>query len=797
MEFLSRLFDTSDFPPRWQCGQWSVGHGWLHVLSDLGVWSAYVAIPLVLGFFPLRRKDLPFRGIFLLFGAFILACGTTHLMEALIFWWPAYRLAGAIKLFTAIVSWATVVALIPIVPRVLAMRSPEELEREIVGRKAAEQALQRANDDLEQRIDERTRELRLERERFRTTLSSIGDAVIATDTVGRVTFLNGVARGLTGWGDEAVGRPLTDVFAITDERTGAPVESPVVKVLREGQIVGLANHTALRSRDGTLRPIDDSGAPIRGEDGTIAGVVLVFRDVTERRQAEDLLRASEENFRTLADNIPQLAWMTRPDGHIFWYNRRWYEYTGTRFEQMEGWGWQSVHDPADLPRVLEKFRAHLASGEPWEDTFALRRRDGQMRWHLSRAHPVRDGDGRIVRWFGTNTDITDRLEIEEALREADRRKDDFLAVLAHELRNPLAPLSNGLAVMRHAAGDSQAVEQARGMMERQLGHMVHLVDDLLEVNRITRGLVELRRQRVDLGAVVRSAVETSRPAVDASRHTLDVALPELPVYVDADPTRLAQAFANLLHNSAKYTPPGGRIAITARGAGVTAELSVRDTGIGIAADTLPRVFDMFTQADRSLEKTQGGLGIGLTIAKRLVELHGGTITAASEGLGRGSEFTVRLPAAAAPAASSPGPHAEAPRPVVRRKVLIADDNHDAAASLAMLLRTMGHETRTAADGEAAAAAAEAFRPDVILMDIGMPRLNGYDACRRIRATDWGRDVTIVALTGWGQADDRRRSEEAGFDRHVVKPVEPGVLEGLLAEVPRSRSVGSEGPALSS
>ncbi len=926
IEFFSRLLDTTDFSARWSCGHWTAGHGWLHILSDLGVWSAYVAIPCVLISFLLRRRDLPFRFTFLLFGAFILLCGTTHLMEAIIFWWPAYRLAGVIKLATAIVSWATVIALVPLVPKVLAMRSPAELEREMTAREQAENELQRLNAELELRVEQRTSELKLatthlqeEREQLRVALASIGDAVLTADGQGLVTFQNDVAAALTGWSTEdAVGQPVNEVFHIVNEFSGQLVESPVDRVLREGVIVGLANHTVLIAKDGTRRPIEDSGSPIRLR-GEIAGVVLVFRDVTERRKAErelrenearktailetsldaivsinhrgeivefnpaaerifgyekanvlgqpmaeliippayreahhqgfacylatgvgpvlnqrlelsalrsdgsefpleltvtripvegpplftaylrditearrvaEQLREQERQFRTLAESIPQLAWMANPDGHIFWYNRRWYDYTGTTLEQMAGWGWQSVHDPEVLPSVLARWRGSIATGQPFDMVFPLRKADGELRQFLTRVEPIKDRAGQVVRWFGTNTDITEQRQMANELRqlaanlsEADRRKDEFLATLAHELRNPLAPISNGLQVLKIAGGVDSDLEPTRAMMERQIAQMVRLVDDLLDVSRITRNKLELRKERVELAAVINSAVETSRPLIDANGHQLTVTTPPAPIWIDADLTRLAQVLSNLLNNAAKYTDRGGHIWLTAERESAEIVISVRDTGMGIPAAMLPKIFEMFMQVDRTLERSQGGLGIGLTLVRRLIEMHGGTVEARSDGTDHGSEFVVRLPVLSVPddnaQAASPETNA-ALVPVARRRILVADDNADSATSLGLMLKFMGNETRTANDGLEAVETAEQFRPDVILLDIGMPKLNGYEACRRIREQSWGAKTIIIALTGWGQDEDKRRSQEAGFDHHLVKPVDVSALEKLIA-----------------
>lgn len=625
-----------------------------------------------------------------------------------------------------------------------------------------------------------------QREQFRTTLASIGDAVITTDTEGRVTFLNAIAQDLTGWSLEGAARqPMNSVFHIVNEHTRRPAENPVEKVLRDGVIVGLANHTVLIAKDGVERPIDDSAAPIRDRAGEITGVVLVFRDVTERKQAEEAVHEAERQFRTLADSIPQLAWIAEPDGHISWFNRRSLEYTGTTFDQIEGWGWQDVLDPAELPRVLETFKAALASGEPWEDTFPLRRRDGVMRWHLSRMVPVHDDHGRIVRWFGTNTDVTEQREAANELRklaadlsEINRRKDEFLATLAHELRNPLAPIRNALAILDASDGNPDAFDETRAVMHRQVEHMVRLIDDLLDVSRISRNLIELRLEDVELAAVVKQAIETSRPAIEAAGHHLEVALPGQPIVLHADSMRLAQIFANLLNNACKYTPARGNIRIAAELDDGEVVISVADTGRGIPTHMLPHVFEMFTQVERSIERTQGGLGIGLTLVKRLVEAHGGSVVAASDGADKGSTFTVRLPVSSAPAPAATT-HTKPPT-VSGRRVLVVDDNRDSAMSLAMLLRLIGNETFIAHDGEEAVAAAEQFKPDVILLDIGMPKLNGHEAARRILRQPWSTSVVLVALTGWGQEEDRRRSKEAGFHYHLVKPVDHGALVEVLA-----------------
>jgi signal transduction histidine kinase len=374
----------------------------------------------------------------------------------------------------------------------------------------------------------------------------------------------------------------------------------------------------------------------------------------------------------------------------------------------------------------------------------------------------------------------DRFEQVERLKEADRQKDEFLATLAHELRNPLAPIRNALEILRIAGADTAASAAARELLDRQIGQVVRLVDDLLDMSRITRGQLELRMEDVQLATVVRSAIEVSRPHIQERRHELIVDPPRLALRVRADVARLSQVFSNLLNNAAKYTPSGGKIRVRFEAKDGEATVVVQDNGAGIPAAALPHVFEMFTQADRSHERSQG-LGIGLRIVERLVAMHGGTVEARSDGAGTGSEFLVRLPLLPV-AGEEPEPKALLLRaqagPRIRR-VLVADDDSDSMTSLAMMLRLMGSEVRTARDGLEAVRIADEFRPDVILLDIGMPVLDGYDACRRIRSETWGAGIVIVALTGWSQEEDRRKSEAAGFDRHLVKPVDPDVLGRFL------------------
>jgi signal transduction histidine kinase len=405
--------------------------------------------------------------------------------------------------------------------------------------------------------------------------------------------------------------------------------------------------------------------------------------------------------------------------------------------------------------------------------------DGRRLYVQNDVEPLYDTHGAIYGSVSVVVDMTDRKLAEMALREADRRKDEFLATLSHELRNPLAPIRTALEVMRLAQDDAGVIEKARATMERQLLHLVRITDDLLDVARITRNIVELRRERLDLRAVLQSAVESTRPMIDSRAQNLRIVLPSAPLWMDADFTRLAQVFSNLLNNASKYTQRGGEIRLTAEKSGTLATVTVEDTGTGIPPEMLPRIFDLFTQLQDHRDRTQGGLGIGLTLAKRLVGLHEGTIHASSEGPGQGSRFTVSLSIAQTPQAERPPQARDAPVAHPRCRVLVADDNPDAAEMLSLMLGFKGHDVRVAADGVKAVEIARTFDPDIAFLDIGMPRMDGYEAARRIR--ELGSRVVLVALTGWGQDEDKQRSLDAGFDHHLTKPPEREALERLIGE----------------
>jgi PAS domain S-box-containing protein len=528
----------------------------------------------------------------------------------------------------------------------------------------------------------------------------------------------------------------------------------------------------------------------------------------ERARVTRELRESEHRFRALANSIPNLAWMARPDGWIYWYNDQWFAYTGTTPADMEGWGWERVHDPAVLPAVKQQWQQSIDSGTPFEMVFPLRGADGHFRRFLTRVNPVRDSRGDVVQWFGTNTDVEnerrateanaelrerERLAREEAelLREAaeaaNRAKDEFLAMLGHELRNPLSPILTALQLMKLRGSD--ASQRERTVIERQVNHLTRLVDDLLDVSRIASGRVELKEEVVEMAAVVAKGIEMASPLLEQRAHALTVDVPRHGLTVQGDPTRLSQVVSNLLTNAAKYTPAGGQVTIRAANDGDDVVIRVTDTGIGIAPDVLPRVFDLFVQERQAIDRSQGGLGLGLTIVRSLVERHQGSVSAHSDGPGRGSEFTVRLPKAL----SSPELDARRPAdspvasmlsPDRRRNILIVDDNEDAAEMLAETLRMTGHETRVAHDGPAALQLAERFHPDIAFLDIGLPVMDGYELAGRLRELPGLAGISLVAVTGYGQESDRQKSRAAGFHHHLVKPVDFDAVQTVVNPDPQ-------------
>jgi PAS domain S-box-containing protein len=513
------------------------------------------------------------------------------------------------------------------------------------------------------------------------------------------------------------------------------------------------------------------------------------KDLVERTRvleaAQEQLRAGAAQFLGLADAAPGFIWSTDAQGRLTFMSRRFEVLTGVAFEELRSGGWRHVLHPADVEAATQQFLDAIKHHAPLRGRVRVLRADGEYRWIESSAVPLLDEKADSAVEFrgliGVSMDISDLVGAEQALRDADQRKDEFLAMLAHELRNPLAPIRNAVQILRNQCSADAFARKLQDIIDRQTGQMARMVDDLLDVSRISRGKLELRKAQVTLQQVIQGAVETSRPLIDQCRHELELQLPEKPLFLDADLTRLSQVFANLLNNAAKYTEASGRIKLVAEQRGAEVVVSVIDSGIGIPARQMSDLFELFTQGESQRRRSGGGLGIGLSLVKQLVELHEGYVTASSEGPGRGSQFTVHLPLAtdqSAPATPDTEAGDKPPAPKGLR-ILVVDDSEDAALTLATLLELAGYELHLAHDGEQALATAEACRPDVILLDIGLPKLSGNDVCRRLRQQDWGREMTVIALTGWGQEKDRRRTAEAGFDHHLVKPADPAALLKLL------------------
>ena len=539
----------------------------------------------------------------------------------------------------------------------------------------------------------------------------------------------------------------------------------------------------------------------------------LLTEVAERRRAEEQLRDLNDTLeqrvaeRTAAlrenEARMRLAQDAAGIGTFDWNIRTGVNRWTPELEAMYGLppggfagtraAWEAlVHsdDRAEAVRLVERA---FETGEPVEGEWRVTWPDGSVHWLMGRFQVFKDAAGVPLRMTGVKIDITRRWQTEEALRESDRRKDEFLATLAHELRNPLAPVRNAVQVIRMKSPETPELQWANDVIDRQVEAMTRLIDDLMDVSRISRGRLELKRERVTLAQVVEAAVESTRPFVEQQGHELTVTIPPRPVVLDADPTRLAQVFLNLLNNAAKFTPRGGRIELTAERQGSDVVVSVKDTGIGIPATHLTSVFEMFSQVEGALSRSQGGLGIGLCLVKRLVEMHEGRVEVRSEGPGRGSEFLVRLPVAPELLPTpQPGDDGDRVAPTPAFRILVVDDNRDTASSLSMLLEILGNTVFTAYDGAEAVDAAGRHRPDVVLLDIGLPTMNGFDAARAIRREPWGRKMVLVAVTGWGQPEDKKKAAEAGFDHHLVKPVDPKALLKLLTELSRSaRSCGLE------
>ncbi len=649
---------------------------------------------------------------------------------------------------------------------------------DIGDRKLTEEALRDAFDSAE-----------LERLRLAAVLEALPAGVAIADAKGRIVQFNTALVRLWGAPPPAV-KGIAEYGAWRGRwsHSGKPIEPDewaMARTLRTGQVVP-GDVVEIDKFDGTAATIVNAAAPVRDIEGRIVGGVVAAIDITAQRRAEEALQDRERRLRAAlsAGRMGTWHWDLREkrfrldDGL-----RRLLEVGGAAQVGTPHEFVRLLH-PDDRERVEEAFMRCVEEGRSMDIEFRVLRAGGGVRWLKDQGDVFHGSDGRPRYFAGACMDITDRKAMEEALKDADRRKDEFLAMLAHELRNPLAPIVNATHVLRRLGPLDPKIERLREMIARQAEQLTTLVDDLLEVSRITQGRITLRKEDLELTTAISRAIDTSRPLIDARRHQLEVVLPAHPVRVEADPARLAQSISNLLNNAAKYTDEGGRIELRVEEAGPEVIVRVIDNGMGIAPQDLERIFELFTQSQPSLDRAQGGLGIGLTIVRKLVEMHGGRVDARSDGLGQGSEFVMRLPRGPVHAARPLGDDAHAPRERPRQavRVLVVDDNVDAASSLGTLLELDGYEVELAYDGHGAIDAARRFRPDVLLLDIGLPGLNGLQVARELRRDPAFADKLFVALTGYGQAEDRRESRAAGFDHHLTKPIDEIELMSLLAAV---------------
>jgi PAS domain S-box-containing protein len=614
-------------------------------------------------------------------------------------------------------------------------------------------------------------------QRFARFMQHLPGLAWIKDLHGRYVYANDAA-------EKAFRKVRAELHGKTDEELFPPETAAQFRANdRRALAGGIQTVETLEHDDGILHHSIVSKFPILGPDGKLALVGGMAIDITDRLQAEAALRAAQEQLQIVTDTMAAPVTRCSRDLRFLWVSKPYADWLGRAAEEIIG------HPILDIigPEAFRLLRPHfekVLSGQQVKYEDAVEFKGLGRRWVSGVYTPTFDAAGAPDGWVAVVIDIDDRKRMEQALQEADRRKDEFLAMLAHELRNPLAPICNALQILNLPGVNADATRRAREMLDRQVRHLVRLVDDLLDVSRIMRNRIELRKERLDLATVFARAVETARPSIDAQGHHLSVSLPSQPVLLEGDLVRLVQVVSNLLLNAAKYTERPGRIWLSGERDGAEAVIQVRDTGVGIDPRLLPHIFDLFTQAERSLARSQGGLGIGLTVVKHLVEIHGGRVQASSPGPGQGSQFTVRLPALpSTPVKVKAGSESERFRPTNSpRRVLVVDDSVDAAESTAMLLRMLGHQIETVHDGPSVLEAVRGFRPQVVLLDIGLPGMNGYEVAKALRAQSENGALFLVAVTGYGQEEDRRRSREAGFDQHVTKPVELATLQRILAAV---------------
>ena len=637
-------------------------------------------------------------------------------------------------------------------------------------------------DLTERRMNEER--LRISEERFRMMVEGVRDyAIFLLDPTGHVVTWNAGAQRIKGYApDEIIGKHFSQFYPAEARERNWPQRE-----LEEAIRLGRFEDEGWRLRkDGTRFWANVVITRLVDREGVHRGFSKITRDLTERREQEERMRQSEERFRLLLEGVEDYAiYMLDPDGRITSWNAGAQRITGYSADEIVGQSFERFFPPEEVVagRPAEELRA-AALNRRVESTGWRMRKDGTRFWADVVVTALHDEEGRLRGFAKVTRDLSEKKRIEN-LEEQGRHLTEFLAMLAHELRNPLAPIRNALGIMALSREMAPEVAWSRDVIDRQTTQLTRLVDDLLDVSRITRGKLSMHTATMDVNVAVQRAVEAARPLLDSRKHQLEVRLAPAEVQVNGDMTRIIQVLVNLLNNAAKYTPEGGRISVTVETLDQDAVVRVKDNGIGIPPHMIEHVLDLFAQGERSLARTEGGLGIGLTLARRIVALHGGSIKARSEGASRGSEFCVRLPLLPAYVASLvPLATRESGASLPSRSIVVVDDNNDAAETMAMLLRSIGHDVRVQTDGTSALRELTERMPDVVLLDIGLPGMNGYEVARRLREQPGGDEVRIYALTGYGQEDDRRRSMQAGFDGHLVKPVIPSDLFALVDERPR-------------
>ncbi|MGB8507048.1 MAG: PAS domain S-box protein [Pyrinomonadaceae bacterium] len=643
--------------------------------------------------------------------------------------------------------------------------------------------------------EERTREaLERSEEKYRSLLENANDIIYSHDLAGNYLTINRACEVVTGYTRDEILGGLNIAQVVVPEQLELAKRMTELKLRDPSPTLYEIDINTKRGRRLTLE-VSTRVSQRPGHEPIIEGIA---RDITERKHAEEAVRESEQQLRTLANAVPLLTWMAEPDGNIFWYNQRWYDYTGTTPREMQGWGWQSVHDPEVLPHVLERWRASVASGEPFEMEFPLKSAGGDFRSFLTRVTPLRDEEGRVVRWFGTNTDVEELRRALKQAEDANRMKDEFLATLSHELRTPLTSILGWARMLSSGRLAEADTGRALETIERNAIAQSQLIEDILDVSRVITGKLRLEVQTVNLTSVIQSSVDAVLPAAEAKGIRLQRVLDSGASMVSGDPARLQQVIWNLLSNAIKFTPKDGRVQVKLERINSHVEIVVADNGQGINPDVLPFIFERFRQADSTTTRSHGGLGLGLAIVRHLVEMHGGTVEVESFGEGHGSTFTVKLPLVVVrsfnvgragdaervhPTASN-GSHFNCPPELDGLRLLVVDDEEDTRILLKMVLEKCGASVTTASSAREALAALKELRPHVLISDLGMPEEDGYALIKKVRALpeEDGGQTPSAALTAYARVEDRMKVLRSGFQIHITKPVEPGELVAVVANL---------------